>query len=125
MADASPAWAALTSRSSPSARPVPATDLAPSCDIAPLVDANTGEGSMLLEDPDVIDLQLRHGGQAVQGLSPVPLPVVVHHHVQDELHRAIFHGGRRARVLATLHAVDIEGDRRRLPVDAEAHEVQR
>jgi len=46
--------------------------------------------SVLLVDAQVVDFQLRRDRLVGEGQAPVPLPVVVDHHVQNDLHRPVF-----------------------------------
>ena len=46
--------------------------------------------SVLLVDAQVVDFQLRRNRLIGEGQAPASLPVVVDHHVQNDLHRPVF-----------------------------------
>src|SRR5256886_5780699 len=81
-------------------------------------------GGSLLVDADVVDFQLAYQRGIGEPDVPLPLPVVVHHHVQDELHRALLDLARVG-VFRALDAVDVPRDPVGLPVDTHVDEVLR
>jgi hypothetical protein len=64
-------------------------------------------------------------GSDSTGPTPVAFPLVVDHHVQNQLHRAALDGARVAVELAAFHPVDVPRDVGRLPVQSKAHEIGR
>src|SRR5688572_13095780 len=78
---------------------------------------------LLLVDADVVDFQLAYQGLTREDRTPIALPGIIDHHVQYQLHRPIFDGGRVAVEPAALHAVDVPRYVGWPPIEPEPHEV--
>ncbi len=64
----------------------------------------------LLINADVVDFQLADQSLARQDRSPIAFPLIVDHHVKDQLHRTTFNCCCVAVELTTFHAIDVPGN---------------